>query len=133
MGQLRLSELPFLGGCAQNNSGLQESSISNHRMTMGFGPFNLPIRSPLQKGWDHSPHKDCFKEVQLLVFTVSIFISSYTNWGWGSMGGVIIILTRGMGNPDCRCRLILVGHLQRLALRAQTPFGNRSNFMMANV
>ena len=39
-----------------------------------------------------------------------------TNWGWGSMGGVIIILTRGMGERltygiPARYRVVLVERL----------------------
>ena len=34
------SEL-LLGGCAQKNGGLQGSTLSDHHMTMGLGPFEL--------------------------------------------------------------------------------------------
>ena len=45
----------FFGRDAQ--TGLQGSTLSGHRMTMGFGPFKLPTRGLLQKGQDHSPSK----------------------------------------------------------------------------
>ena len=38
------------------------STLSGHRMTTGFGPFEFPTRDLLQKGWDHSPPKACFEE-----------------------------------------------------------------------
>ena len=43
-------------------TGLQGSTLSGPRMTMGFGPFELPTRGLLQKGWDHSPPKVYFEE-----------------------------------------------------------------------
>ena len=49
------------------------ATLSGHRMTTGFSPFELPTRGLVQKGRDH-----------------------------GSMGGVIITLTRGMGEPTYR-------------------------------
>ena len=42
------------------NTGLQGSTLSDPRMTTGFGPFELPTRGLLQKGRDHSPPKFCF-------------------------------------------------------------------------
>ena len=50
------------GRNAQKHTGLQGSSLSGPRMTTGFGPFELPTRSLLQKGRDHSPPKVCFEE-----------------------------------------------------------------------
>ena len=50
----------FFGRYAQKNTCLQGSTLSSHRMTMGFGPFELPTHGLLQKGWDHSPTKFCF-------------------------------------------------------------------------
>ena len=50
--------------------------VSGPRMTMGFGPFELPTRGLLQKGRDHSPPKVCFEEpafgwhIVLWAFTV---------------------------------------------------------------
>ena len=44
------------------NTGLQGSTLSGPRMTTGFGPFELPTRGLLQKGWDHSLPKVCFEE-----------------------------------------------------------------------
>ena len=37
------------------------ATLSGPRMTMGFGPFELPTRGLLQKGRDHSPPKACFE------------------------------------------------------------------------
>ena len=42
------------------NAGLQGSTLSDHRMNAGFGPFELPTCGLLQRGWDHSPPKACF-------------------------------------------------------------------------
>ena len=42
------------------NTGLQGSTLSDPRMTTGFGPFELPTHGLLQKGQDHSPPKFCF-------------------------------------------------------------------------
>ena len=42
------------------NAGLQGSTLSGHRMTTGFGPFELPTCGLLQRGRDHSPPKACF-------------------------------------------------------------------------
>ena len=58
----------FFGRYAQKNTGLQGSTLSGPRMTMGFGPFELPTHGLRQKGWDHSPPKACFEwGAQLLV------------------------------------------------------------------
>ena len=45
-----------------SDAGHQGSSLSNHRKTMGFGPFKLPTCSPLQKGRNHSPPKAFLEE-----------------------------------------------------------------------
>ena len=59
VGQLRQSE--FLDMLKKKkNTGLQGSTLSGHRMTTGFGPFELPTHGLLQKGQDHSPPKFCF-------------------------------------------------------------------------
>lgn len=39
--------------------GLQGSTLSDHCMTTGFGPLELPTCGLLQKGLDHSPLKAC--------------------------------------------------------------------------
>ena len=62
VGQLWQSELLFLGGNAQKNAGFQGSTPSDHHMTIGGGPFELPTHGLLQKGRDHSPPKACFEE-----------------------------------------------------------------------
>ena len=49
----------FFGRYAQKqNTGLQGSTLSGPRMTMGFGPFELPTRGLLQKGRDHCLNHD---------------------------------------------------------------------------
>ena len=37
-----------------------ESTLSDLRMTTGFGPFELLTHVLIQKGLDHSPPKFCF-------------------------------------------------------------------------
>ena len=75
VGQLWQSGLFFGGGGGGGdvleNTGLQGSILSGSLMTMGFGPFELPTRGLLQRGWDHSPPKVCFEEPSCwLAFTV---------------------------------------------------------------
>ena len=41
-------------------AGLQGSTLSDHRMTTGFSPFELPTCGLLQRGRDHSPPNACF-------------------------------------------------------------------------
>ena len=38
-----------------NNAALQGSTLSDHRMTTGFGTFELPTYDLLQRGRDHFP------------------------------------------------------------------------------
>ena len=47
------------------NTGLQGSTFSDPRMTMAFGPFELPTHGLLQNRQDHSPLKFCFVRNQL--------------------------------------------------------------------
>ena len=54
VGQLWQSELLYLGRYAHKSTGLQGSTLSGHRMTTGFSPFELPTHGLLQKGRDHS-------------------------------------------------------------------------------
>ena len=59
------------------NAGLQGSTLSNYRMTTGFGPFELRTCG-LQGGWDHSPPKACIIwGAQLLVGFQSIMNIQY--------------------------------------------------------
>ena len=85
----------FLGDMLKKYTGLQGSTLSGPRMTTGFGPFELPTRGLLQKGRDHSPPKVCFEEPSFWLAHSAMGIHSainiQTNWGWGSMGGVIIL------------------------------------------
>ena len=53
----------FIWKYAQKNAGLQGSTLSNHRMTTAFSPFELPACGLLQRGRDHSPPKACFNSV----------------------------------------------------------------------
>ena len=50
----------FIWKYAQKIACLQGSTLSNHRMTTGFSPFELPTCGLLQRGRDHSPLKACF-------------------------------------------------------------------------
>ena len=50
----------FVWKYAQKIAGLQGSTLSDHCMTTGFGPFELPTCGLLQRGRDHSPPKACF-------------------------------------------------------------------------
>ena len=50
----------FVWKYAQKIAGLQGSTLSDHRMTTGFGPFELPTCGLLQRGQDHSPPKARF-------------------------------------------------------------------------
>ena len=67
-----LSKVLFIfGEYAPKNAGLQRSTLSSHRMTTSFGPFELLTCGLLQKGWDHFPPKACFDEPSSrLAFTV---------------------------------------------------------------
>ena len=47
----------FVWKYAQKIAGLQGSTLSNHRMTTRFGPFELPTCRLLQRGRDYSPPK----------------------------------------------------------------------------
>ena len=92
------------------STGLQGSTLSGHRMTTAFGPFEFPTRGLLQKGCDRSPPKACFEEPSSwLAFTVLWIFKVLYNWRWNSMGGVIIILTRRIG--ETMYGLLLLSHL----------------------
>lgn len=57
IGQLQLRGVLLFCGKGEDvlkNTGLQDSSRLDHRMTMGFGSFKLPTHRLLQKWWDHS-------------------------------------------------------------------------------
>ena len=58
MGQLWQSKL-FLFGNMPKDAGFQESTLSDHCMTTGFGPFELLTCGLLQRGQDHSLLKAC--------------------------------------------------------------------------
>ena len=55
------------------NAGFQGSTLSGHRMTTGFGLFELPTCGLLQKEWDNSPPKTELVPVHLLPFAYSRF------------------------------------------------------------
>ena len=59
VGQLRQSKLLFhLEICSNKKiAGLQGSTLFDHRMTTGFGPFELPTTT---ERVGHSPPKACF-------------------------------------------------------------------------
>ena len=60
MGEAVAASCFFVWKYVEKNAGLQESTLSNHHMTTGFGPFELPTWGLLQRGRDHSPPKACF-------------------------------------------------------------------------
>ena len=101
MGQLWQSELLFFFFCfffffffffweiCSKNTGLQGSTLSGPRMTMGFGPFELPTHGLLQKGRDHSPPKFLLcEEPSFLVGTAIIM---------GIHSGMNIRITKQIG------------------------------------
>ena len=51
--------LKWVGQSLQVNAGLQGSTLSDHHMTTGFGPFEVPTCGLLQRRRDHSPPKAC--------------------------------------------------------------------------
>ena len=55
-----MTKLLFRLEICSKNAGLQGSTLSDHRMITGFGPFELPTCGLLQRGRDHSPPKACF-------------------------------------------------------------------------
>ena len=57
----------FVWKYAQKIAGLQGSTLSDHLMTTGFGPFELPACGLLQRGRDHSPPKACFSRLAFKV------------------------------------------------------------------
>ena len=63
----------FVWKYAKKIADLQGSTLSDQRMTTGFGPFELSTCGLLQRGRDHSPPKACFiRGAQLLVGFQSI-------------------------------------------------------------
>ena len=92
-------------------AGLQGSTLSDHRMTTGFGPFELPTCGLLQRGRVHSPPKACFiwgahlfgwfsKDYE---YTVAKQNYEYTvakqNGGGAEWVELFKTLTKGMGEP----------------------------------
>ena len=61
MGGAVITSICFVWKNAQKNAGLQGSTLSDHHMTTGFCPFELPTCGLLQRGQDHSPPKACFR------------------------------------------------------------------------
>ena len=86
--------------------GLQRSTLSGHRMTTGFGPFELPTCGLLQTGRDHSPPK---------AYPALNWLSQYYKYTVAKQNGggtewveLFIALTRGMGEPTYGLLLSLV-------------------------
>ena len=84
VGQLGQSEFLFLGDL-KKNTGLQGSALSGHRMTTGFGPFELLTCGLLQKGRGHSLPKFYFVRspafwlAQLFLWAILMGIHSVMN------------------------------------------------------
>ena len=108
----------FVWKYAQKNAGLQGSTLSDHRMTTGFGPFELPTCGLLQRGRDHSPPKLCLRSPALCwlskyyEYTVAKQNYEYTvakqNGGGAEWVELFITLTKGMGEPTYRPLLSLI-------------------------
>ena len=97
-------------------AGLQGSTLSDHRMTTGFGPFELPTCGLLQRGRDHSPPKAClFEEPSFLSkyyeYAVAKQNYEYTvakqNGGGAEWVELFITLTKGMAT---NVRTLAVSH-----------------------
>ena len=100
----------FVWKYAQKIAGLQGSTLSDHRMTTGFGPFELPTCGLLQRGRDHSPPKACFNWGAQLFgwfskyyeYTVAKQNYEYTvakqNGGGAEWVELFITLTKGWAN-----------------------------------
>ena len=74
------------------NAGLQGSTLSVHRMTTGFGPFELLTCGLLQRGWDHSPPKACFYLRSPALRWLSQhyeYIVAKTKWGGAEWVGLL--------------------------------------------
>ena len=54
---------------SDSDAGHQGSTLSDPCITAGFSPFKLPIRSPLQKGWDHFLPKAFLEESSFICFS----------------------------------------------------------------
>ena len=80
----------------------QGSTLSDHRMTTGFGPFELQTCGLLQRGRDHSPPKACF-DLRNPALGWPSKCYEYTvakqNGGVGEWVELFITRTRGMGKP----------------------------------
>ena len=70
------------------NAGLQGSTLSDHRMTTGFGPFELPTCGLLQRGRDHCTMSYSASTWGHIVVHSLLAIMFNTNcvlskkWGW---------------------------------------------------
>ena len=119
-GQLWQRKLLFRLEICSKNAGLQGSTLSGHRMTTGFSPFELPTCGLLQRGRDHSPPKACFIWGAQLFgwlskyyeYTVAKQNNEYTvakqNGGGAEWVKLFITLTKGMGEPTYGLLLSLI-------------------------
>ena len=55
-----MTELLFRLEICSKIAGLQGSTLSDHHMTTGFGPFELPTCGLVQREPDHSAPEACF-------------------------------------------------------------------------
>ena len=75
VGQLWQSELLFSG----KNTGLQGSTLSNYRITMDFGLFELPTSSPTT----------VLTVLQILIMVCDQNVTAERPWKWSSFGGFL--------------------------------------------
>ena len=96
------------------NAGLQGNTLSDHRMTTGFGSFELPTCGLLQRGRT-TPY---LRLVFYLRSPALVWLSQHYEYTVAKQNGagaewveLFIILTKGMGEPMTMYGLLLVGCL----------------------
>ena len=91
------------------NAGLQGSTLSSHRMTTGFSPFELPtcVLPVLLRGQDHSPFY--LRSPALGWFSKYYeYTVAKQNGGGSEWVELFITLTKGMGEPTYGLLLSLI-------------------------
>ena len=98
-------------------AGLQGNTLSDHLMTTGFGPFELPTCGLLKRGRT-TPHLRLvfiflFEEPgsRLLAFNSAYeYLIAKQNEGGAGWVELFIMLTRGDGRTNVRTILLAVSH-----------------------